>query len=80
MAEKKLKKGDHVEWNTSQGSTKGTVKSKVTGKAKAGGHTAQASPDEPQFEVESDKTGKTAIHKADALKKIPAAKSPQKES
>ena len=64
-----LKKGDEVEWKTSQGKTTGTVTKKVTGEAKAGGHTAKASAIEPQYEVKSDKTGKTAIHKPDALKK-----------
>ena len=64
-----LKKGQHVEWETSQGKTAGTVTRKITGSAKAGGHTAKATPDEPQYEVESDKSGKTAIHKPDALKK-----------
>lgn len=64
-----LKKGDGVSWNTSQGRTHGTVAREVTGEAQAGGHTAKASPDEPQFEVRSAKTGRKAIHKADALKK-----------
>jgi hypothetical protein len=64
-----LKKGQHVEWETSQGKTSGTVTRKITGTAKAGGHTAKASPGEPQYEVRSDKTGKKAIHKPDALGK-----------
>lgn len=64
-----LKKGDPVEWNTSRGKTTGKVTRKVTGTAKAGGHTAKASSGEPQYEVKSDKSGKTAIHKPDALKK-----------
>ncbi|WP_157272212.1 hypervirulence associated TUDOR domain-containing protein [Azohydromonas aeria] len=65
-----FKKGDEVEWNTSQGTTRGTVTRKVTGEAHAGGHTAKASKDEPQYEVQSAKTGHKAIHKADALKKV----------
>jgi hypothetical protein len=64
-----LKKGDKVEWETSQGKTNGTVTRKVTGEAKAGGHTAKASAKEPQFEVKSAKTGKTAIHKPESLHK-----------
>jgi hypothetical protein len=64
-----LKRGDKVEWNTPQGKTQGTVTRKVTGTAQAGGHPAKATPDDPQFEVKSDKSGKPAIHKADALKK-----------
>ncbi len=69
----KLKKGDEVTWSTSQGKTEGKVTKKVTGKAHVdgdkGGHTAKASKDEPQYEVESAKTGKKAIHKPGALHK-----------
>jgi hypothetical protein len=65
----KLTKGDKVSWNTPQGKTEGTVTAKVTGTAKAGGHTAHASAEEPQFRVKSAKSGKTAIHKEAALKK-----------
>ena len=61
--------GDHVEWNTPQGKTEGTVTRKHTTTAQAGGHTAKPSSREPQFEVKSEKTGKTAIHKPEALKK-----------
>ena len=64
-----LPPGTKVSWNTPQGPTKGTVKRKISGRAKAGGHTAEATPGEPQYEVQSAKTGKTAIHKPQALKK-----------
>ncbi len=72
MADRKaatLKKGDKVTWETSQGKTQGTVVRKVTGTAQVLGHTAKASASQPQFEVESDKTGKHAIHKPQSLKK-----------
>lgn len=64
-----LKKGDEVQWNTSRGKTHGKVTRKVTGEAKAGGHQAKASEANPEYEVRSDKSGRTAIHKPDALKK-----------
>lgn len=64
-----LQPGDKVRWNTSQGPTEGTVQRKITGRGKAGGHTAKASAAEPQYEVKSSKSGKTAIHKPEALKK-----------
>jgi hypothetical protein len=64
-----LKKGDHVAWNTSQGETHGVVEQKITGTATVKGHTAKASPDEPQYKVKSDKTGKEAIHKPEQLHK-----------
>nr|WP_307180015.1 HVA1 family protein [Streptomyces africanus] len=38
-----------------------------TGMAK--GRTVDASPDDPQYEVRSDKSGRTAVHKPSALKK-----------
>lgn len=65
-----FKKGDEVGWNTSQGRTHGTVTRKVTGEAQTGGHTAKALPAEPQFEVRSARTGRKAVHKAEALKKV----------
>lgn len=65
-----VSKGDKVEWETSQGTTEGKVTRKVTSPAKAGGHVAKASPTSPQYEVKSSKSGKTAIHKASALKKV----------
>ncbi|WP_186332146.1 DUF2945 domain-containing protein [Bordetella genomosp. 13] len=64
-----LSKGDKVQWETSQGRTEGTVQRKVAHTAKAGGHVARASADAPQYEVKSAKSGKKAIHKAEALKK-----------
>lgn len=64
-----VSKGDKVQWQTSQGPTEGRVTRKVTGPAKAGGHVAKASRD-PQYEVKSSKSGKAAIHKARALKKV----------
>ena len=66
---KSLKTGDHVKWDAPQGQTSGVVVKKETGTAKAGGHTAKASKDDPQYRVKSDKSGKEAIHKPDELKK-----------
>ncbi|WP_375460364.1 DUF2945 domain-containing protein [uncultured Enterovirga sp.] len=64
-----LKVGDKVTWDTPQGETHGKVVKKETGTTKAGGHTAKASKEEPQYRVKSDKSGKEAVHKPDALKK-----------
>ena len=69
MAEKTLKKGDKVEWDSSGGHSTGEVVEKVTETAKVKGHTAKATKDEPQYKVKSDKSGKTAIHKPEELKK-----------
>ena len=69
MAEKNLRKGDAVEWNTSQGTTSGTVKKKLTSPTKIKGHEVKASADNPEYLVESDKTGAEAAHKPGALEK-----------
>ena len=66
---KEFSKGDSVEWNTSQGKTTGKVIKKVTKPVKVGDYTAKASKDNPQYEVETTKSRKTAVHKADSLKK-----------
>lgn len=66
---KDLKKGDKVAWNTSQGETKGEVVKKQTSPTKIKSHEVKASEADPQFIVESDKTGAKAAHKPEALKK-----------
>ena len=65
----KFKKGDKVEWETSQGTTSGTVKKKLTEPTDIKGHYVAASEDNPEYLVESEKTGAEAAHKPDALKK-----------
>ncbi len=69
MAEE-FKKGDRVEWKTSQGKTTGEVVNKVTSPTDIKKHHVAASEDNPQYIVESDKTGKEAAHKPDALQKL----------
>jgi hypothetical protein len=68
--ESELKKGDKVEWNSSQGKVKGTVEKKLTQPMKIKSHEVKASTENPEFLVKSDKTGAEAAHKAEALKKV----------
>ena len=63
------KKGDKVSWKTPRGETHGTVEKVVTSTTKVKGHTAKATKEEPEVLVKSDKSGKEAVHKPDALKK-----------
>jgi small-conductance mechanosensitive channel len=66
----KFKVGDLVEWNSPEGIIRGTVKKIVTTTTSVKGHIAHASEEEPQYVVESTKTGHTAIHKGSALTKL----------
>jgi len=68
------KPGDHVEWNTSQGPTRGIVKRKLTRPMKIKGHEVKASPDNPEFLVESDATGAQAAHRPGALRRVLGSK------
>jgi hypothetical protein len=65
-----LKLHDHVSWNTPQGETTGRIVRVISERTKVDGHAINASHDDPHYEVESDKSGKHAVHKGDALKRI----------
>jgi len=66
---KSPKRGDTVQWETSQGTTTGKVERKLTAPAKIKGHAVAASKGNPEYLVVSDKTGAPAAHKAEALTK-----------
>lgn len=69
MAAETLKKGDQVEWETSQGKTSGTVKKKLTSPTKIKGHKVAASKENPEYLVETDESKKEAAHKPESLTK-----------
>jgi hypothetical protein len=64
-----FRKGDHVTWNSHGSTTEGTVEEKITEDTEAAGRTVRASEDEPQYRVRSDKSGRDAVHKPEALDK-----------
>ena len=62
-------KGDRVEWDSHGGTAVGTVERKITERTEAAGRTVAASADEPQYLVKSEKSGGTAVHKPEALRR-----------
>ena len=62
-------KGDHVTWKSHGSEAEGEVTRKITSDTEAGGRTVRASEDDPQYEVKSEKSGGTAVHKPSALDK-----------
>jgi hypothetical protein len=62
-------KGDHVTWKSHGGEAEGTVERKITSDTEAAGRTVRASEDDPQYEVVSEKSGGSAVHKPSALHK-----------
>ncbi|HEY3675307.1 MAG TPA: DUF2945 domain-containing protein [Candidatus Tumulicola sp.] len=64
------KAGDRVTWNAgSEGTVTGVVKKKLTKPMKIKSHDVAASPENPEYLVESAKTGAVAAHEPSALKK-----------
>jgi hypothetical protein len=66
----RLKVGDHVTWNSEAGRVSGRIVKVHTRDVDYKGHARHASPDEPQYEIQSDKTDHVAMHKGSALRKI----------
>ena len=64
-----FEKGDKVRWKSHGGEAVGVVERKITSRTEAGGRTVDASEDEPQYLVRSDKSGGTAVHKPEALER-----------
>jgi DUF2945 family protein len=64
-----FKKGDRVRWDAGNQSSVGTVEEKITKDTHAGKRDVKASPEEPQYLVRSEKSGKTAVHHPDKLHK-----------
>ncbi len=66
----KFRPGDAVEWNSHGGIARGKVKKKLTSRTTIKGHQVAASPDNPEYLVETD-SGAQAAHKPEALRKVP---------
>ncbi|WP_263167063.1 DUF2945 domain-containing protein [Streptomyces sp. SCSIO ZS0520] len=66
---KRLNKGDKVAWSSHGGRAEGRVEKKITGRTEESGRSVDASPDDPQYKVRSEKSGRSAVHKPSALKK-----------
>ncbi|WP_308250250.1 DUF2945 domain-containing protein [Sphaerisporangium fuscum] len=61
--------GDKVAWKSHGSEATGTVEQKITKRTERAGRVVDASPEEPQYLVKSDKSGRKAVHKPSALTK-----------
>ncbi len=66
---KKFEPGDTVSWSSPAGTVTGTVKRRLTESAQIKGHHVAASDANPEYLVESSKTGAQAAHKPESLRK-----------
>ncbi|MET7679192.1 DUF2945 domain-containing protein [Streptomyces sp. NPDC005423] len=66
-AKKQPREGDRVSWKSHGSEATGEVEQKITERTEVAGRTVDASAEEPQYEVRSEKSGRTAVHKPGAL-------------
>jgi hypothetical protein len=69
MTDKTFQAGDTVKWDHSQGTTTGKVVRKLTKPTRIKDHKVAASPENPEYLVESGKTGTRAAHRPSELRK-----------
>lgn len=65
-----LKVGDHVSWNSEAGRVRGRIVKVHRKDIVYKGYIHHASEEEPQYQIESDKTDHVALHKGTALTRL----------
>lgn len=66
----KFSVGDRVSWNSEAGRVSGHISKIHDDEFQFNGRTRHATKDEPQYEIESDKTQHAAAHKESTLSKL----------
>jgi Hypervirulence associated proteins TUDOR domain len=64
-----FKVGDHVRWNSEAGCVSGTIIRVHTRDTDYRGYTHHASVEDPQYEIQSDRSDHVAMHKGMALRR-----------
>jgi hypothetical protein len=67
---KTFKVGDHVSWNSEAGRVRGKIIKVHRRNLNYKGYVHHATPDEPQYEIKSDKTDHVVLHKAAVLRHL----------
>lgn len=62
--------GDHVSWNSEAGQVSGKIIKVHTQNVEFKGYTHHASAQEPQYEIQSDRSDHIALHKGSALTRL----------
>ena len=67
---KTFKVGEHVSWNSEAGRVRGKIIKVHRRDVNYKGYVHHATPDEPQYEIKSNKTDHVALHKAKVLRHL----------
>ena len=71
MAEKEFHEGDHVSWASHSGRAYGVVKEKLVDRTHVRGHAVNASPEDPQYRITNDDSGRDVAHRPEVLRREP---------
>lgn len=71
---------DPVRWNSEAGMVSGRIIKVHTRDTAYKGHMRRGSPEDPQYEIQSDKTDHIAMHKGGALHRIVCAMRPDRNA
>jgi hypothetical protein len=69
MTNPAFKVGDHVHWSSEAGGVGGVIIRIHTQDTVYKGHVHRCTPDDPQYEIRSDRTDHVALHKGSALER-----------
>ena len=67
---KKFEIGDHVSWNSEAGRVRGRIIKVHMLDVNCKGYVHHATPEDPQYEIKSDRTEHVALHRGGALTKL----------
>jgi len=67
---KKFEIGDHVSWNSEAGRVRGRIIKVHMLDVNYKGYVHHATPEDPQYEIKSDRTEHVALHRGGALTKL----------
>lgn len=68
MGKRKLRRGDRVTWRSHGETVHGDVEEEITERTETAGRVVLASRQSPQYRVRSDKSGRDAVHRPEALR------------
>lgn len=65
----RFRRGDRVSWKSHGATTYGRVEEEITSRVETAGRIVAASREAPQYRVRSEKSGRDAVHKPEALRR-----------
>ncbi len=67
--EQSFRRGDHVSWASHGGRGHGVVQDLITERTRVRGRNVNASPDDPQYRIRNDDSGRDVAHRPEALRR-----------